>query len=86
MKCNGRIFVVRCGSVNVTVDILLNFPQRVAIPKVLSVLKNAANNKGFGDFEVDSGSIQAVTDDQLPTDSSTQGPSSTVGKTQGTEY
>ena len=59
----------------------LDFTQSVKIPDVLSVLKKAAEGNGFGDFKVDPGSIQAISDDQLPTDSSTQGPSSTVGTT-----
>jgi len=56
----------------------LDFKQSVEIPKVLSVLKKAKSN-GFGELQVDLGSIQAISDDQLP--SSTQGPSSTVETT-----
>jgi len=57
----------------------LDFKQSVEIPDVISVLKEAAEGDGFGDFKVDSGSIQAISDDQLP--SSTQGPSSTEEST-----
>lgn len=41
------------------------------ITEVLSVLKNAAapEGKGFGEFVVDSESIQAISKDELPTDS-----------------
>jgi len=53
----------------------LDYTQSVKIPDVLSVLKEAAEGNGFGDFQVDPGSIQAISDDQLPTVSST----STVG-------
>ena len=64
-----------------TVYLSLDFTQSVKIPDVLSVLKKAAKGNGFGDLQVDPGSIHAISDDQLPTDSSTQGPSSTVGTT-----
>ena len=49
------------------------------IPDVLRVLKNAAEGNGFGDFQVDPRSIQAISDEQLPTDSpiNTQEPTST---------
>ena len=56
----------------------------MAIPDVLSVLKNAAERKAFGDFEVDSGSIQAISDDEHPTDSlisTTDSPTSTYDPT-----
>ncbi len=48
----------------------LQFCQNVEITKVLSALENAAapGGEGFGDFEVDSGSIQTVSVDELPTD------------------
>ena len=64
-----------------TAYLSLDFTQSVKIPEVLSVLKKAAEGNGFGDLQVDPGSIQAISDEQLPTDSSTQGPSSTVGST-----
>ena len=56
------------------------------ITEVLSVLKNAAapESKGFGEFEVDSGSIQAISQDELPTDSffsTTDSPISTQDPT-----
>ena len=60
-------FRFRCGSVDVYLS--LNFSHNVVVTKVLSVLKNAAKGNGFGDFEVDSGSIQAISVDELPTDS-----------------
>ena len=82
MQCNGLIVVARCGSV--TVYFSLEFAQSVAIPTVLSVLKNAAESKGFGEFEVGLGSIQAISDDQLPTDASTQGPPSKTEESSGT--
>lgn len=59
----------------------LDFTRSVKIPEILSVLKTAAKAGGFGELQVDPGSIQAISDDQLPTDSSTQGPSSTAGTT-----
>ena len=64
-----------------TAYLSLDFTQSVKIPEVLSVLKTAADGNGFGDLQVDPGSIQAISDEQLPTDSITQGPSSTVGST-----
>ena len=64
-----------------TAYLSLDFTQSVKIPEVLSVLKKAAEGNGFGDLQVDPGSIQAISDEQLPTDSSTQDPSSTVGST-----
>lgn len=39
------------------------------IPKVLSILKNAAEGKDFGDLKVHSRSIQAISANELPTDS-----------------
>lgn len=78
MQCNRLISVViRCGSV--TAYLSLDFTQSVNIPDVLSVLKIAAEGDGFGDFQIDPGSIQAISDEQLPTDSpsSTQAPTST---------
>ena len=78
MPSNGLICVViRCGSV--TAYLSLDFTQNVMIPDVLRVLKNAAEGNGFGDFQVDPGSIQAISDEQLPTDSpiSKQEPTST---------
>ena len=69
-------FLYRCGSV--TAYLSLNFTRNVKIPVVLSVLKKAAEGNGFGDFQVDPGSVQAISDQQLPTDSpiSTQEPTS----------
>ena len=62
-----------------TVYLSLDFTQSVKIPDVLRVLKNATKGNGFGDFLVDPGSIQAISAEQLPTDSpiSTQEPTST---------
>ena len=39
------------------------------IPNIVSILKNAAESRGFDDLEVHSGSIQAISADELPTDS-----------------
>lgn len=63
------LYCFRCGSV--TVYLSLEFNENVKITEVLSVLKNATSpeTKGFGEFEVDSGSIQAISQDELPTDS-----------------
>ena len=60
-----------------TAYLSLDFTQNVKIPDVLRVLKNAAEGNGFGDFQVDPGSIEAISDEELPTDF----PSSTVGTT-----
>lgn len=62
-----------------TAYLSLDFTQTVKIPDVLRVLKNAAEGNGFGDFQVDPESIQAISNEQLPTDSpiSTQEPTST---------
>ena len=62
-----------------TAYLSLDFTQNVMIPDVLRVLKNAAEGNGFGDFQVDPRSIQAISDEQLPTDSpiNTQEPTST---------
>ena len=60
-----------------TAYLSLDFTQNVKIPDVLRVLKNAAKSNGFGGFQVEPGSIQAISDEQLPTDL----PSSTVGTT-----
>ena len=62
-----------------TAYLSLDFTQNVIIPDVLRVLKNAAEGNAFGDFQVDPRSIQAISDEQLPTDSpiNTQEPTST---------
>lgn len=65
------------ASSSVTAYLCLDFTQTVKIPDVLSVLKNATEGNGFGDFQVDPGSIQAISDEQLPTGP----PSTTVGTT-----
>lgn len=61
-----------------TAYLSLDFTQNVKISDVLLALKNAAEGNGFGNFQVDPGSIQAISDEQLPTDSpiSTQEPTS----------
>lgn len=65
-----------------TAYLSLDFSQSVEIPKVLSVLRKiAAKDNGFGEFQVDPGSIQAISDDQLPTVSS---PSTVGTPTSGT--
>lgn len=62
-----------------TAYLSLDFTQTVKIPDVLRVLKDAAEGNGFGDFQVDPESIQAISNEQLPTDSpiNTQEPTST---------
>lgn len=60
-----------------TAYLSLDFTENVKIPDVISVLKEAAESNGFGGLQVDSGSIQAISEEQLPTDS----PSTTVGTT-----
>lgn len=60
-----------------TAYLSLDFTENVKIPDVISVLKEAAEGNGFGVFQVALGSIQAISEEQLPTDS----PSSTVGTT-----
>ena len=62
----------------------LEFTRSVAIPDVLSVLKNATEHEAFGDFVVDRESIEAISDGQVPTEPSTQGTPSTVEKSSGT--
>ena len=78
------MYCFRCGSV--TVYLSLEFNQNVKITEVLSVLKNAASpeTKGFGEFEVDSESIKAISQDELPTDSfisTTESPMNTQDPT-----
>lgn len=60
-----------------TAYLSLDFTENVKIPDVISVLKRAAEGNGFGDLQVDPGSIQAISEEQLPTDP----PSTTVGTT-----
>lgn len=60
-----------------TAYLSLDFTENVKIPDVISVLKDAAAGNGFGELQVDPGSIQAISDEQLPTDP----PSSTVTTT-----
>lgn len=60
-----------------TAYLSLDFTENVKIPDVLRVLKKAAEGNGFGDLQVDPESIQAISDEQIPTDP----PSSTVGTT-----
>lgn len=60
-----------------TVYLSLDFKQTVKIPDVLRVLKEAAEDSAFGVCQVDPGSIQAISDEQLPTDP----PPTTVGGT-----
>ena len=60
-----------------TAYLSLDFTENVKIPDVISVLKEAAEVNGFGDFQVDPASIQAISDEQLPTDP----PSTTAGTT-----
>lgn len=60
-----------------TAYLSLDFTENVKIPDVISVLKKAAGGDGFGDLQVDPGSIQAISEEQLPTVS----PSTTIGTT-----
>ena len=64
----GSIVIPRCGSI--TVYLSLEFNQDEEISKVLSVLSKAVTpgGKGIGDFAVDPGSIQAISDDEIPSD------------------
>ena len=64
----GSPVIPRCGSI--TVYLSLEFNQNEEISKVLSVLSKAVTpgGKGIRDFAVDSGSIQAVSDDEIPSD------------------
>ena len=81
MLSSGSIVIPRCGSI--TVYILLKFNQNEEISKVLSVLSKAVTpgGKGIGDFAVDPGSIQAISDDEIPSDA----PSSTTKTTNTSE-
>ncbi|XP_066024475.1 fibroblast growth factor receptor 3-like isoform X3 [Pocillopora verrucosa] len=67
----------KCGSI--TVYLSLEFNQNEEISKVLLVLSKAVTpgGKGIGDFAVDPGSIQAISDDEIPSDA----PSSTTKTT-----
>ena len=73
MLNHGSIITPRCGSI--TVYFSLEFNKNEEISKVLSVMSKAVTpgGKGIGDFAVDLGSIQAIADDELPSDT----PSST---------
>ena len=73
----GSIIIPRCGSI--TVYLSLEFNQNEEISKVLSVLSKAVTpgGKGIGEFAVDPGSIQAISDDEIPSDA----PSSTTKTT-----
>ena len=64
----GSTVTPRCGSI--TVYLSLEFNQNEEISKVLSVLSKAVTpgGKDIRDFAVDSGSIQAVSDDEIPSD------------------
>ena len=77
MLSRGSIIVPRCGSI--TVYLSLEFNQNEEIHKVVSVLSKAVTSegKGIGDFAVDPGSIQAISDDEIPSDA----PSSTTKTT-----
>ena len=73
----GSIVILRCGGI--TVYLSLEFNQDEEISKVLSVLSKAVTpgGKGIGHFAVDPGSIQAISDDEIPSDA----PSSTTKTT-----
>ena len=74
MLSRGSIIIPRCGSI--TVYLSLEFNQNEEINKVLSILGTAVKpgGKGIGDFSVDPRSIQAISDDEIPSDA----PSSTT--------
>ena len=74
MLSRGSIVIPRCGSI--TVYLSLEFNQNEEIKKVLSVLSKAVTpgGRGIGEFAVDPGSIQAISDDEIPSDA----PSSTT--------
>ena len=77
----GSIIIPRCGSI--TVYLSLEFNQNEEISKVLLVLSKAVTSggKGIGDFAVDPGSIQAISDDEIPSDAPSDAPSSTTKTT-----
>ena len=77
MLSRRSIIIPRCGSI--TVYLSLEFNQNEEINKVLSVLSKAVTpgGKGIGEFAVDPGSIQAISDDEIPSDA----PSSTTKTT-----
>ena len=68
MLSRDSIVIPRCGSI--TVYLSLEFNQDEEISKVLLVLSKPVTpgGKGFGDFAVDPGSIQAISDDEVPSD------------------
>ena len=68
MLSHGSIIILRCGSI--TVYLSLEFNQNEEINKVLSILGKAVKpgGKGIGDFSVDPRSIQAISDDEIPSD------------------
>ena len=82
MLSRGSIIIPRCDSI--TVYLSLEFNQNEEISKVLSVLRKAVTPGGkvIGDFAIDPGSIQAISDDEIPSDV----PSSTTKTTITTEY
>ena len=77
MLSRSSIIIPRCGSI--TIYPSLEFNQNEEISKVLSVLSKAVTSggKGIGDFAVDPRSIQAISDDEIPSDA----PSSTTKTT-----
>jgi len=76
--CNssGVIIILRCGSV--IVDLLLRFNQSVSERGVVSVLKTAAQQHNFGNFNVDPNSIKQTS----PSPTASPSPTS-KGGTQG---
>ncbi|XP_066024489.1 fibroblast growth factor receptor 2-like isoform X2 [Pocillopora verrucosa] len=75
----------KCGSI--TVYLSLEFNQDEEISKVLSVLSKAVTpgGKGFGDFAVDPGSIQAISDDEVPSDEPPSTTKTTITSEEPTE-
>ena len=78
MLSHGSTIILRCGSK--TVYLLLEFNQNEEISKVLLVLSKAVTpeGKGIGDFAVDLGSIQAISDDEIPSDAPSRTTKTTI--------
>ena len=55
----------------------MNFDQRVVANEVLTVLKDAAQRKKFGEYEVDPNSIKLIDSSYTVTPSTTSTPSAT---------
>ena len=53
-------FVFRCGSTSVIIDFVMKFNQSVDGKKVLTVLKDAAEQNKFGEYKVDPKSLKLI--------------------------